>query len=199
MTEPVRYFCPIWEDALSSGECWWMTFNEQTYSSDLLRLFGGENVFAARARRYEQAATYLERAIAFSDERDVDDEQASAPQTLLEATRGAALVVLTVLTRLNISTILSGIRISQFSGAEAGTLLYFVFGLTLLSLSRLMSLQLRWHRQHIRISSRNLVGQWGKYSLLFLLLLGLVVSLLPRAEVFEDGIARIIARVAKEA
>jgi hypothetical protein len=97
---------------------------------------------------------------------------------------GAALVVLTVLTRLNIETILSGIQISQFSGAEAGTLLYFVFGLTLLSLSRLMSLQLRWHRQHIRISSSNLVGQWGKYSLLFLLLLGLVVSLLPAGEGF---------------
>lgn len=49
---PVRYFCPIWEDHLETGERWWMTFNENTYSNDVLRLFNGCNVFASRSRRY---------------------------------------------------------------------------------------------------------------------------------------------------
>ncbi len=51
-----RYFCPIWEDQTSSGERWWMTFNCQTYAHDLLRLAGGENVFADRERRYPLSA-----------------------------------------------------------------------------------------------------------------------------------------------
>lgn len=48
----MRYFCPIWEDHLDDGKRWWMTFNDRTYSSDVLRLFGGVNVFAERERRY---------------------------------------------------------------------------------------------------------------------------------------------------
>ncbi len=49
---PIRYFCPIWHETTSSGRPWWMTFNRQTYSHDLLQALGGENVFAGRARRY---------------------------------------------------------------------------------------------------------------------------------------------------
>jgi ABC-type Fe3+-hydroxamate transport system substrate-binding protein len=41
--KPWRYFCPIWQDA--SG---WMTINRDTYVNDVLRLMGGENVFAER-------------------------------------------------------------------------------------------------------------------------------------------------------
>ena len=43
----LRTFCPIWQ-----GEGWWMTFNKHTYSHDVLRLAGGENIFADRERRY---------------------------------------------------------------------------------------------------------------------------------------------------
>ncbi len=50
--EHVRYFCPIWQETLETGESWWMTFNDQTYSGDLLRQLGAVNVFAERARRY---------------------------------------------------------------------------------------------------------------------------------------------------
>lgn len=46
---PRRVCAPIWKDP-------WMTFDGRTYASDLLRLVGGENVFAARARRYPLAA-----------------------------------------------------------------------------------------------------------------------------------------------
>jgi ABC-type Fe3+-hydroxamate transport system substrate-binding protein len=41
--KPWRYFCPIWQD-----EDGWMTFNHETYVNDVLRLMGGENVFADR-------------------------------------------------------------------------------------------------------------------------------------------------------
>jgi ABC-type Fe3+-hydroxamate transport system substrate-binding protein len=42
---PCRVFVPIWLDPL-------MTFNAETYASDLLRVCGALNVFAERARRY---------------------------------------------------------------------------------------------------------------------------------------------------
>jgi ABC-type Fe3+-hydroxamate transport system substrate-binding protein len=49
--EPVRYFCPIWQEERSENP-WWMTFNADTYSNDLLRILGGENIFAKRMRRF---------------------------------------------------------------------------------------------------------------------------------------------------
>jgi ABC-type Fe3+-hydroxamate transport system substrate-binding protein len=45
----VRVFVPIWRDP-------WMTFNANTYIHDVLRVCGGENVFAGRKRRYPLAA-----------------------------------------------------------------------------------------------------------------------------------------------
>lgn len=51
----VRYFCPIWLGE-ERGLPWFMTFNADTYMSDLLRLFGGENVFSQRRRRNPLAA-----------------------------------------------------------------------------------------------------------------------------------------------
>lgn len=98
---------------------------------------------------------------------------------------GIGLVILTTLARINYSTIgsnaggLPNLEFTRFSGAEAGALLYFVFGLALLSLSRLMSLQTHWNRLRIPVSSRSLARQWGLYSLFFLLLLAVIVSLLP--------------------
>jgi hypothetical protein len=103
---------------------------------------------------------------------------------------GIALVILTVLTRINVRTILANesgmpdVQVSRFSGAEAGALLYFVFGLTLLSLSRLMSLQTHWNRLRIPVASKNMTRQWGIYSLSFLFLLAVVVSVLPAGDSF---------------
>lgn len=51
-----RYFCPIWQDTDPTHGMWWMTFNNDTYAHDLLTLLGGENIFAARQRRYPLAA-----------------------------------------------------------------------------------------------------------------------------------------------
>jgi iron complex transport system substrate-binding protein len=52
----LRYFCPIWYAETQDGQPWYMTFNNQTYCHDLLEVFGGENVFAERERRYPLAA-----------------------------------------------------------------------------------------------------------------------------------------------
>lgn len=51
----LRYFCPIWQEK-AGGSPWWMTFDRRTYCHDVLEVCGGENVFAARERRYPLAA-----------------------------------------------------------------------------------------------------------------------------------------------
>lgn len=48
-SKAVRVFAPIWFDP-------WMTFNRDTFTHDLLRICGGENVFADRDRRYPLSA-----------------------------------------------------------------------------------------------------------------------------------------------
>jgi hypothetical protein len=101
---------------------------------------------------------------------------------------GIFLVVLTVLGRINLRSTFSDtvgmptVIWNGLSGVEAGALLYFMLGLALLSLSRLMSLQTHWNRQRIPVSSNNLVRQWGMYSLLFLLILAVIASLLPAGD-----------------
>jgi ABC-type Fe3+-hydroxamate transport system substrate-binding protein len=45
----VRVFCPIWKDP-------YMTINAGTYVHDMLRVCGGDNIFADRARRFPLAA-----------------------------------------------------------------------------------------------------------------------------------------------
>lgn len=47
-----KVFCPIWQQDSELVGTWWMTFNGLTYMSDLLAVFGAENVFAGRERRY---------------------------------------------------------------------------------------------------------------------------------------------------
>jgi ABC-type Fe3+-hydroxamate transport system substrate-binding protein len=46
---PVRVFAPIWRDP-------WMTFNADTYAHDVLRVCGGDNVFARYEERYPRLA-----------------------------------------------------------------------------------------------------------------------------------------------
>lgn len=50
-----RIFCPIWREE-QDGQPWYMTCNAETYTSDLLSIFGSENVFASRQRRYPLTA-----------------------------------------------------------------------------------------------------------------------------------------------
>ena len=135
----------------------------------------------------------LEQAIALSEESGPIEMNVVPPHRRmvnLVLTLGIALVILTAMSRMNLRTMVStsgqlpGVEFSRFSGAEAGALLYFVFGLALLSLTRLMSLQTHWNRMRISISSANLARQWGIYSLCFLLALAVFVSLLPSGDSF---------------
>lgn len=63
---PVRVFVPIWRDP-------WMTFSAETYAGDMLRVCGGENVFAqgagGSAARYPQIT--------------LDDVLAAQPEVIL--------------------------------------------------------------------------------------------------------------------
>jgi uncharacterized protein DUF4129 len=101
---------------------------------------------------------------------------------------GIVLVILAALVRVDLHAIFFGTAVStpadpdQFSDAEAGTLFYFIFGLVLLSQSRLISLRARWNLQNIPVASADLAKHWGKYSLLFLLILALIVSVLPTGD-----------------
>ncbi len=120
----------------------------------------------------------------------VQTEAVSAHQRLvgLIFSLGIVLVILTAVARVNLQAIASNteglprVEFSRLSGGEAGALLYFVFGLALLSLSRLMSLRTHWNRIRIPVSSRDLTRQWGIYSLFFFLILAVVVSLLPAGD-----------------
>ena len=37
------YFCPVWQEITDNKEISWMTISDDTYTSDLLRVFGGTN------------------------------------------------------------------------------------------------------------------------------------------------------------
>ena len=117
-------------------------------------------------------------------------ETVSAHQRLIGLIFGLGLflVILTGLARINLQSIASNVEglprleFNRLSGGEAGALLYFVFGLALLSLSRLMSLQTHWNRIRIPVYSKNLTRQWAIYSLFFFLILAVIVSLLPAGD-----------------
>ncbi|NMC55398.1 MAG: ABC transporter substrate-binding protein [Chloroflexi bacterium] len=47
-----RVFCPIWQSIDDLAQPWWMAFNGDTYPGDVIRQFGGENIFETRQRLY---------------------------------------------------------------------------------------------------------------------------------------------------
>ena len=81
--QPCRVFVPIWLDPL-------MTFNAETYASDLLRICGGINVFAERERLYPLKADLGEQAPSSEPGRDtryprvtLDEVVAAQPDLIL--------------------------------------------------------------------------------------------------------------------
>lgn len=86
----LRYFCPIWNEEPAGTPAWWMTFNKQTYASDVLTLIGGENVFADRMRKYPLGADLGLAQPEESGERDtryprvtLDEIRQADPQVIL--------------------------------------------------------------------------------------------------------------------
>jgi hypothetical protein len=97
---------------------------------------------------------------------------------------GSILVVITALIRVDIRAFFESpenivIRdISPLEGGGWSTLLYFMLGLALLSQTQFISLNTRWSLQGVPVQ-RKLAGRWALYSLVFLLVITLVVSILP--------------------
>ncbi len=95
---------------------------------------------------------------------------------------GTLLVVFVALMRFDLRAALAGkvvvLDLPPLAGGGASVLLYFMVGLALFSLSQLMELQTRWGLQKIPVSGQ-LAQQWAQYSLIFLTLLALLVSILP--------------------
>lgn len=79
-----RYFSPIWEQIQTEGTQWWMTFNDRTYSSDILSLFGGVNVFGERDRRYP-----LEADLGVGEAENPGERDTRYPRVCLEEVRSA--------------------------------------------------------------------------------------------------------------
>jgi hypothetical protein len=123
----------------------------------------------------------------------IDEDTAGAKQGKLSArerllnlffTVGSVLVVFTAFGRLDMRVIFFAktgsffMELPALAAGGASTLLYFMFGLALLSQTQLMALHVRWNIQRIPVS-RKLAGRWAVYSIIFLVLMAAVVSLLP--------------------
>lgn len=81
---PTRYFCPIWKGQAAENLQWWMTFNQDTYAADVLRVAGGVNVFAGRMRRYP-----LEADLGQVEEQDPGTADTRYPRVTLDEIRHA--------------------------------------------------------------------------------------------------------------
>ncbi len=82
--QKVRYFCPIWTETTSTGQRWWMTFNQDTYAHDLLSILGGENIFGGRIRRYP-----LEADLGLKEAQDAGERDTRYPRLGLAELRAA--------------------------------------------------------------------------------------------------------------
>jgi iron complex transport system substrate-binding protein len=84
--QPARYFCPVWYGQTGAGRHWWMTFNRFTYCHDLLGLFGLQNVFAERRRRYP-----LEADLGLMEAKAVDGADTRYPRVGLDELHAEAI------------------------------------------------------------------------------------------------------------
>jgi hypothetical protein len=89
---------------------------------------------------------------------------------------GIGLVVLATLSRLDFSTILSGMQLAKQSYLHI--LAYFLLGLVLLSLTQLATRRAVWAWEHIPVGE-GIARNWVIYSLVFLLILSVVSFILP--------------------
>jgi iron complex transport system substrate-binding protein len=82
--QPLRYFCPIWLATSRTERTWWMTFNQETYTNDLLASLGGENVFAGRQRCYP-----LEADLGLAEAQDPAERDTRYPRGILDEIQAA--------------------------------------------------------------------------------------------------------------
>jgi len=97
---------------------------------------------------------------------------------------GGGLMFLAALSRVDLRILFANetgvvnANLSPLEGGGAGTLLYFLFGFALLSQAQYISLNTRWFLQSVPVG-HSVAKNWAIYSITFLILLVLIVSLLP--------------------
>ena len=97
---------------------------------------------------------------------------------------GGVLMFLAALARVDIRVLFANetgvinANLSPLEGGGAGTLLYFLFGFALLSQAQYISLNTRWFLQSVPVS-HSVAKSWAIYSITFLILIVLIVSVLP--------------------
>lgn len=92
---------------------------------------------------------------------------------------GGTIVILTALTRLDMSTI--GVKSSPLQTGAVIVIAYFLCGLVLLSQAQFAILRARWVLERIPLS-RDMAGRWAVYSIALLIGLIIIVSLLPTSQ-----------------
>ena len=95
---------------------------------------------------------------------------------------GIFLVILTAIMRIDLRAAgnaeLVILQLPPLAGGGLSTLLYFMLGLALFSLTQFMDLQARWSLNGVPFSG-DLAGRWVQYSLIFLLILAVLAAFLP--------------------
>lgn len=97
---------------------------------------------------------------------------------------GAVLMFLTAISRVDLRALFTTApenisrTLSPLEAGGAGTLLYFLFGLALLSQANFISLNTHWFLHKVPVS-REIASHWATYSIGFLVLMVLIVSFLP--------------------
>jgi hypothetical protein len=97
---------------------------------------------------------------------------------------GGVLVFLTAIGRVDLRSFFASgfdvvrVPLPSLAAGGAGTLLYFLFGLALLSQSNYITLNTRWFLQHLPVS-RKIASRWSIYGLGFLIFVALIAAILP--------------------
>ncbi|MCW5873442.1 MAG: ABC transporter substrate-binding protein [Anaerolineales bacterium] len=87
--EPLPVFVPVWYEA--GPPQWWMTFNQHTFTHDVLALCGFASVFAARERRYPLAADLGQGAAKPAEGRDTRYPRVTAAEIAAAGPQAALL------------------------------------------------------------------------------------------------------------
>jgi hypothetical protein len=108
---------------------------------------------------------------------------------------GGVLLVLSGVARVGTAGLLN-LRRPPVSGLILNVLVYYALGLFMLGQVRYVTLRKAWHEQKVEVPE-GLVGQWVRYSIVFLMVAGLIAFLLPTRYTMGllDAMARAIGIV----
>jgi hypothetical protein len=168
---------------------WRRSFSEEFFSGEyLVALIFAIFVWVLVGRITELLDEMgLDAALTARDSMGSGTRNDSTPRQRLMATIfaiGGVLMFLTAMGRIDFRILFANetgalnANLSPLAGGGAGTLLYFLFGLALLSQAQYIMLNTRWFLQMIPVS-RSIARSWAFYSIIFLALIVLVVSMLP--------------------